>query len=136
MNGPSVFRPEGAGVNSQGRALGATPRTQGPPARRPDGEPPAAAPPRRGARYDTTRNAGARAAHGGMFVFIDADTVVTGGAVAAAVGAMRRGAAGGGCAVRFDGRLPLYGRILAGVVGPLCRMFGVANGCFLFCTRE
>src|SRR6478672_1691757 len=33
-----------------------------------------------------TRNAGARSANGEMFVFIDADTVVTDGAVAAAVG--------------------------------------------------
>jgi glycosyltransferase involved in cell wall biosynthesis len=83
-----------------------------------------------------TRNAGARAANGEMFVFIDADTVVTDGAVAAAVEAMRRGAAGGGCAFRFDGRLPLYGRILAAVAGPLYRTLGLASGCFLFCTRE
>ena len=47
-----------------------------------------------------------------MFVFVDADTVVTDRAVAAAVKAMRRGAVGGGCGVHLDGRLPLYGRIL------------------------
>jgi glycosyltransferase involved in cell wall biosynthesis len=83
-----------------------------------------------------TRNAGARAANGEMFVFIDADTVVTEGAVASAVEAMRRGAAGGGCAFRFDGRLPLYGHILAAVAGPLYRALGLASGCFLFCTRD
>ena len=60
-----------------------------------------------------TRNAGARAANGQMLVFVDADTVVTEAAVRAAIAAMRGGAVGGGCAVRFDGRLPLYGRVLA-----------------------
>jgi glycosyltransferase involved in cell wall biosynthesis len=83
-----------------------------------------------------TRNAGARVANGEMFVFIDADTVVTERAVAAAVAVIRRGAAGGGCAFRFDGRLPLYGRITAAVAVPLYRALGLASGCFLFCTRE
>jgi glycosyltransferase involved in cell wall biosynthesis len=82
-----------------------------------------------------TRNAGARAANGETFVFIDADTVVTGAAVAAAVEALRRGAVGGGCAFRFDGRLPLYGRLMAAVAVPLYRALGLASGCFLFCTR-
>jgi hypothetical protein len=61
---------------------------------------------------------------------------VTESAVAGAVAAMRRGAVGGGCAVRFDGRLPLYGRILADVAIPLYRALGLASGCFLFSTRE
>jgi glycosyltransferase involved in cell wall biosynthesis len=83
-----------------------------------------------------TRNAGARASRGEMLVFVDADTVVTERAVAAAAEAMRRGAAGGGCAFRFDGRLPLYGRVMAAVASPLYRALGLASGCFLFCTRE
>jgi len=83
-----------------------------------------------------TRNAGARAANGEAFVFIDADTVVTGRAVARAIEAMRRGAAGGGCAFRFDGQLPLYGRIMEALAAPLYRALGLASGCFLFCTRE
>jgi glycosyltransferase involved in cell wall biosynthesis len=83
-----------------------------------------------------TRNAGGRAANGDMFIFIDADTVVTEGAVAAAVEAMRQGAVGGGCAFRFDGRLPLYARIMGGVALPLYRVLGLASGCFLFCTRQ
>ena len=82
-----------------------------------------------------TRNAGARAANGDMLVFIDADTVVTDGVIAAAFKAMSRGAAGGGCVFHFDGRLPLYGRILTAVAGPLYRSVGLAAGCFLFCTR-
>jgi glycosyltransferase involved in cell wall biosynthesis len=83
-----------------------------------------------------TRNAGAKEANGEMLVFVDADTVVTEAAVRAAAAAMRAGAVGGGCAFRFDGRLPPYGRVLAAVVVPLYRVLGLASGCFLFCTRE
>lgn len=53
-----------------------------------------------------TRNAGAREASGETLVFVDADTIVTEAAVRAAIAAMRGGAVGGGCAFRFDGRLP------------------------------
>jgi glycosyltransferase involved in cell wall biosynthesis len=83
-----------------------------------------------------TRNAGAREAHGEMLVFVDADTIVTEAAVRAAIATMRGGAVGGGCAFRFDGRLPRYGRVLAAVAVPLYRAFGLASGCFLFCTGE
>jgi glycosyltransferase involved in cell wall biosynthesis len=82
------------------------------------------------------RNAGAKEANGEMLVFIDADTVVTDAAVRAAVRAMLHGAVGGGCAFRFGGSLPLYGRILEAVAVPLYRAAGLASGCFLFCTRE
>jgi glycosyltransferase involved in cell wall biosynthesis len=82
-----------------------------------------------------TRNAGARTASGEFLVFVDADTVVTPIVVTAAVKAMRAGAVGGGSAFRFDGRLPLYGRVMQAVAVPLYRMLGLASGCFLFCTR-
>jgi hypothetical protein len=71
-----------------------------------------------------------------MLIFIDADTVVNEAAVRGAVDAMRGGVAGGGCSVRFDGPLPLYGRIMAAIVIPLYRAARLAAGCFLFCTRE
>jgi glycosyltransferase involved in cell wall biosynthesis len=83
-----------------------------------------------------TRNAGARVASGEMLVFVDADTTVNRSAVCAAIKAMRKGAVGGGCAFRFDGKVPLYGRIMAAVSGPFCRAFKLACGCFLFCTRK
>ena len=82
-----------------------------------------------------TRNAGARAARGDLFIFVDADTSVTVDAVRAAVLAMRQGAVGGGCPFTFDGRLPLYGHLLSMISGPLYRGLGLASGCFLFCTR-
>ncbi|HWB11710.1 MAG TPA: glycosyltransferase [Pirellulales bacterium] len=82
------------------------------------------------------RNAGASVAKGELFIFVDADTSVTADAVGAAVRAMRQGAVGGGCAFTFDGRLPLYGRLLTAVSVPLYRILGLASGCFLFCTRD
>lgn len=86
-------------------------------------------------QISATRNAGARAAGGEFFVFVDADTVVTAAVVKAAVTTMRSGAVGGGCAFRFDRPLPLYGRVMEAVAVPLYRVMSLASGCFLFCTR-
>jgi hypothetical protein len=49
---------------------------------------------------------------------------------------MQSGAVGGGCAFRFDGEVPLYGRLLQAFAVPLYRLLSLASGCFLFCTRE
>jgi glycosyltransferase involved in cell wall biosynthesis len=81
------------------------------------------------------RNAGAAAARGEIFIFVDADTVVTPAVVRAAVRAVRRGAAGGGCAFRFDGPIPLYARLLHRLATPIGHALGLAGGCFLFCSR-
>jgi glycosyltransferase involved in cell wall biosynthesis len=83
-----------------------------------------------------TRNAGARAASGDLLIFVDADTVVDEAVLRAAVEAIGRGAVGGGCSIRFDGRLPVYARGLLALALPVYRALGVACGCFLFCTRE
>jgi glycosyltransferase involved in cell wall biosynthesis len=83
-----------------------------------------------------TRNAGARASLGKWLIFVDADTIVTPEVVEAAVAAMRDGVAGGGCNVRFEGRLPRYGRFLISIALPLYRGLCLAAGCFVFCTRE
>jgi hypothetical protein len=82
------------------------------------------------------RNAGARAAAGDRFVFVDADTAVTPRAVRAALRALRRGAVGGGCCVRLDGRLPPYGVALEAALRVFAPMIGLAGGCFLFCTCQ
>jgi cellulose synthase/poly-beta-1,6-N-acetylglucosamine synthase-like glycosyltransferase len=84
-----------------------------------------------------TRNAGARAATGEFFFFVDADTMVTARALRAAVGALQRGAVGGGSAVHFDGPVPLYATILERLVLPtLLPLLRMAPGCFLFCKRR
>jgi glycosyltransferase involved in cell wall biosynthesis len=83
-----------------------------------------------------TRNAGARAARGDLLIFVDADTLVTPEVLRAAVQAVRRGAVGGGCTVRFDQPVPVYARILVPIFTRLYRAAGLAAGCFLFCTRQ
>jgi len=87
-------------------------------------------------QISATRNAGARAAQGEWLVFVDADTVVSEALVRAALAALRAGAVGGGCSVRFDGPLPDYARPLLAVALPLYRALRLAAGCFVFCTRE
>lgn len=83
-----------------------------------------------------TRNSGARAARGDVLVFVDADTVIDEAVLRAALAALRSGAVGGGAYVRFDGRVPLYGRLFARFVLAFSRAARLASGCFVFCTRE
>lgn len=82
-----------------------------------------------------TRNAGARHARGDLLVFVDADTMVNEAVLRAVVHAVRNGAVGGGAAVRLDGRVPLYARLLQPVLIRLFRAARLAAGCFLFSTR-
>jgi cellulose synthase/poly-beta-1,6-N-acetylglucosamine synthase-like glycosyltransferase len=79
-----------------------------------------------------TRNSGARAAHGELLIFVDADTIVNEAVVRAAVDALRAGAVGGGAAVAFEGAVPLYGRLLLPVLVRLFRATRWAAGCFVF----
>lgn len=82
-----------------------------------------------------TRNSGARAAKGNLFIFVDADTLVDAAVIRAALQALCGGAAGGGAAVRFDGRVPAYASVLLAATAWLFRVCGWAAGCFVFCTR-
>jgi len=83
-----------------------------------------------------TRNSGARKASGELFIFVDADTIVSEAVGRSAVEALRGGVVGGGAAVEFDGTVPLYARLLMPVLVWLFRAARVAAGCFLFCTRS
>jgi glycosyltransferase involved in cell wall biosynthesis len=83
-----------------------------------------------------TRNSGARAAKGDFLIFVDADTLVDAPVVRAALQAMRNGAVGGGCDFQFDGRVPLWARLLISPSRRLYRAAGLASGAFLFCTRQ
>ncbi|MFO0956900.1 MAG: glycosyltransferase [Isosphaeraceae bacterium] len=87
-------------------------------------------------QISATRNAGARAARGGILFFVDADTLANPDAVRAALDVLRRGAVGGGCVFRFDGVLPPWARLLYPVAVALARLLKLVGGCFLFCTRE
>lgn len=87
-------------------------------------------------QISAARNAGASAASGNAFIFIDADTMATPEAVAGALGALRDGAVAGGCLVRFDGKLPQYARILARAASFAQRHIKFAAGCFVFCSRD
>ena len=82
------------------------------------------------------RNAGAAAALGEQLLFVDADTQVSARVLGAAIQAMRNGAVGGGARMRFDGRVPLYGRALAWLWHWIQRAGNLAAGSFIFCTRE
>jgi glycosyltransferase involved in cell wall biosynthesis len=82
------------------------------------------------------RNAGAREARGGRFVFVDADTIVTPAALRDVIAAFAGGAVGGGAPVRFDGPVPLWGRVGIGFWLMVQRVAGLASGCLLFATRE
>lgn len=82
-----------------------------------------------------TRNAGAREAAGEFLIFVDADTIVSEGAVRGALEAMRAGAAGGGCAVEFEGRIPWHARAMLGPMMIFYRRVGIASGSFVYCTR-
>jgi glycosyltransferase involved in cell wall biosynthesis len=81
------------------------------------------------------RNAGAAAANGDVFIFIDADTIVNARVVAAALGAIESGAVGGGALLDWD-RLPFWGRALAAGLTVSQIATKLAAGCFVFCTRN
>jgi glycosyltransferase involved in cell wall biosynthesis len=82
-----------------------------------------------------TRNAGARAACGGRFFFVDADTQVSADAVRAALHALDAGAVGGGCTLRLPGPLAWHQRLALAFALPVLRITRIAPGCFQFCTR-
>ncbi|PYT05117.1 MAG: glycosyl transferase family 2 [Acidobacteria bacterium] len=83
-----------------------------------------------------TRNVGARESIGDRLIFVDADTVVSSEVVRAAIDAMNKGAAGGGSAVSFDGKLPRYAELTLPIMVRVFRATGFACGCFIFCTRR
>lgn len=86
-------------------------------------------------KISATRNAGARASAGDLIVFVDADTLINEKVLRAALAAVANGAIGGGATVSFDGRIPLYARLLIPAATAAMRQAGMAAGCFVFCTR-
>ena len=83
-----------------------------------------------------TRNSGAAGATGEVLVFIDADTMINEAVLRGMHAKLTNGAVGGGAAITFDGKLPLYGRILMPIFAFCYRHAGLAAGCFVYCTRR
>jgi glycosyltransferase involved in cell wall biosynthesis len=81
------------------------------------------------------RNAGARAAGGDIFVFIDADTRITSSHVSGAIGALASGDVGGGSRLRVDDEIPRWGRILFRAFTTVYFALQLGAGAFLFTTR-
>lgn len=87
-------------------------------------------------QISVTRNAGARAARGDRFIFVDADTIVSAHVLRAVAEAFDGGAVGGGAPARFDGRVPLYGYAGLWTWLAIQRVFRLAAGSLLFATRH
>ena len=88
-------------------------------------------------QISATRNAGARHAHGDIFFFVDADTLVNAPAIQSALRGVRAGAAGGGCVPRFEGWLPWWFRMAEPLIKPAVRLANfLPSGACLFCTRN
>jgi glycosyltransferase involved in cell wall biosynthesis len=87
-------------------------------------------------QISAVRNAGAQAAIGDTFVFIDADTSINAPVLSAAMGAIRNGVSGGGAGIEFDGDLSWLIRKLGALMVLCFRVARVTGGCFLFCTRD
>ena len=87
-------------------------------------------------KISAVRNAGARQAKGDVLVFVDADTLVPAATLAAVCQALANGAVAGGAWVKLESDVPLWGRILAGLIIGIYVRLGHAGGCFLFTRRE
>jgi glycosyltransferase involved in cell wall biosynthesis len=82
------------------------------------------------------RNAGAKAAHGEVLIFVDADTLVPAEAVRGAMNALRTGAVAGGSDVRFDHGISLMTRAFTFLLITSFMLTRTAAGCFIFAQRE
>jgi glycosyltransferase involved in cell wall biosynthesis len=82
------------------------------------------------------RNSGARAAHGEILIFVDADTHIAPEHVSGVLTALEEDCAGGGARVLVGGKVPRWGRIFVRVFGTVYFGLNLGAGSFLFTTRE
>jgi glycosyltransferase involved in cell wall biosynthesis len=82
------------------------------------------------------RNAGARAAAGGLLVFVDADTIVPPRILRAAIDTMRGGAVGGGASAVFEPSAPRWAHRAIAFAAWIMGVAGWAPGCFFFARRD
>ncbi len=81
------------------------------------------------------RNAGAKVAKGDIFVFVDADTLIPEGTLAAALGAHAAGAIGGGARTIVYGALSWPARLLIRVMSRIFFWLRLTVGGFLWVDR-
>ena len=82
------------------------------------------------------RNAGARTARGELLVFVDADTIMPGTVLTAALQAIEAGAVGGGAGAQQDTDDPRWGRVALSMASWIMRQLKWAAGCFVFVRRD
>jgi len=82
-----------------------------------------------------SRNAGARAANGDIFFFVDADTRINEIHIADAIMALEAGYAGGSALVEIDGA-PLWARLSLKIFSIVYFGLNFGAGAFLFTTRQ
>lgn len=87
-------------------------------------------------QISATRNAGAHVANGNLLVFVDADTVISTETLQSTLTAISNNAIGGSAALRFDGYVPIYGRVIQLLLYRMYRLGKIVGGGYLFCNRE
>ena len=87
-------------------------------------------------QISAARNSGANAANGSLLIFIDADTVISNEVLRSTITAVNNNAIGGTTAFRFDGYVPLYGKLIQWLLHRFYHPGKIVGGSFLFCTRQ
>src|SRR5947207_2706208 len=82
------------------------------------------------------RNAGARAAHGEVLFFVDADTRISAVHITDALVALTAGCSGGSARVAIDGAIPRWARIFLRAFSVVYFGSNLGAGAFLFTSRE
>jgi glycosyltransferase involved in cell wall biosynthesis len=82
------------------------------------------------------RNAGARVAQGNTFIFVDADTLISGELLQQALDNLDANCCGGGVRVEFDQELRADVRLGLAAWNGISRRLHWAAGCFVYARRE
>lgn len=87
-------------------------------------------------QISATRNDGAKAAQGDIFIFVDADTLVPAKTLRAALAALDNGAIGGGATIKFRGNISTTAHFVTLLAQLPMRFAKLVGGCFMFMTRK
>ncbi len=82
------------------------------------------------------RNSGAREATFDRFIFVDGDTSITPEVLRAVLAQFEQGVVGGGAGADMDGPAPRWAKVVLEMTVWSFRVFNIAAGCFVYCTRE